>query len=536
MVTAISDDELPPALRWLRWPPMLTLVAAVGLLAVSLAVGTVQGLNNPMTSIRLAPSFALTRGYPIYSLPDQPPWVTVGYGPFYPIMYLPCAVARDPVTAVTLGVILTHLYILGPVALLCGLFCRRLGAARGRALEIGVVPALLLFGVLMFVEGSVEYVSRHIHVDAPTFGLLLLACFAALRADPPTLSRAGLRWTLAAGVLGALSVCCKANALGSLAALGFYILWSAGWRRAGWFALGAVVAGGIVYGLAVWQNGAAAIVHNFRTLGRFPWFKAQSLQFNLGTLEACSREWRDKVFAVAFLGMQSLQSYAAVFLAVGLLARGSDRRATDAGEPATVPPAASASRIIGCLVLVALFGLPASIASAAKYGGAVNSWAFVGLPLSMAAILTLLLVLTRARAIERLAASWALGAAAFFMALGGALIVIQQNPRQGTVMQEAFRTLQAHPGQIYFPSDPLAHLLAGDRFRPNIDVIYSYWVAGFPVDAAAFRSVMPEHLRYVAISSKMGAWGPDEIHRLLPEENVPTDRLGLRFHDVWEKP
>ena len=35
-----------------------------------------------MDSIRLAPSFALALGYPLYSLPDQPPWVMVATGLF----------------------------------------------------------------------------------------------------------------------------------------------------------------------------------------------------------------------------------------------------------------------------------------------------------------------------------------------------------------------------------------------------------------------------------------------------------------------
>ena len=525
----MSDDALPPPARTLRWPPALTVTAAVGLLLVSVVVGTIQGLNNPMTSVRLAPSFALTRGYPIYSLPDQPPWVTVGYGPFYPVMYLPCTVARDPVTAVALGVVLTHLYILGPVALLCALFRARLAAERGRPPETGVLTALLLFGVLMFVEGSVEYVSRHIHVDAPTFGLLLLACYAVLRAETLERPAAGPDWPLlGAGALGGLSLCCKANVLGSIGALGLYVWWSGGRRLLGWFVVGAAAAGAAVYGLAAWQNGVAAILHNFRTLGRFPWYKFQSLQFNLGGLQDCSRDWREKLYSAAFLGMQSLQSYGVAFLAVVLLARPSDGAVPGAG--------ASARRVIGCLLFVALLGLPAAIASAAKYGGAVNSWAFTGLPLSVAAVLTLLLVLERAGALERLVASRVLGLAALAVALGGVLIVVHSNPRQGTVMQEAFQTIKAHPGQCYFPSDPLAHLLAGDRFRPNLDVIYSYWVADFPVDAVAFRSAMPARLQYVAISPKMENWGLNEIQRLLPEESVKTDRLGLHFHDVWEKP
>ena len=549
----VPADPAPPlpelAPRWVR-PVLLAVLAALWL--ASMAFSTALNLNNPWTSVRLAPAFALAHGDPLYSLPDRPPWVMVGYGPLYPWMYLPSVVAHGPALAVAIGTVLAHLYLLVPVALLLALFCARLGVERGQALEMGVLPGLLVFGGLMFVAGSVDYVTRRVHVDAPTFGLLLLACFAALRAEPPAPTRAGMVWTLAAGALGALSVCCKVNALGSVGAVGLYVWWSAGGRRMAGFALAAVGVAGCVYGWAAWRNGWPPIAHNFRTLARFPWYKWQALELSNGTLAECSRDWREKFLSAGYLGVQSVQTYAVTFLAVALTGYRLNRRAkavlpvpeppADVALPevlATVPvplPFASAHGMILCLSFVALMGVPAAVASVAKYGGAVNGWAFVSVPLSVAGILVVTALLEHASRAERATAHAVLAAGALTATLACVAGFFQAHPWRGTLMGEAFETVRAHPGQCYFASDPLAHLLAGERFRPNLDTVYSYAVAGTPVDPAAFKADMPGRLEYVVIARKIEVWGADEIHRLLPEENVETDKLHLRFHDVWMRP
>ncbi len=538
MSLAPTDDSLPP--RWLR---SAARAAAVVFLLVSIAVSVTQNLNNPWTSIRLAPSFALAQGYPLYSLPGEPPWVMMGYGPLFPVLYLPCVAAREPVAAVTVAMVLTHLYILVPVGLLCALFCARRRAERGRAPAIGVTAALIGFGVLVFTAGSLDYVTRRIHVDAPTFGLLLLMCYAVLRADLPTPQRAGLRWTLAAGLFGAMSVCCKLNALGSVGAVCLYVWWSAGWRRVLVLGLAAAVFGVAIYSWAVWQSGAAAIVHNFRTLTRFPWYTWSAMEYGQMALVNTSSSLPEKALSAAYLALQAIQVYGVAFLATalvaGALARGllspSGRGSTEVSPVASMA-IDSAHRIIGCLLFVALADVPVAIASVAKYGGAINGWAFVALPLGVAGILSLVALLERAGRAGQLSVHASLVAVAGAVTLAAVGHLVLLHPERGTVLTEAFRAIKAHPGECYFASDPLAHLLAGERFRPSLDPVYSYAVAGAPVDAAAFRTVMPERLRYLAIARKMAAWGPEEVRRLLPEVSERTDQLGLRFHETWTKP
>jgi hypothetical protein len=58
---------LDHALR--QWTRYVTIPCAVGLLSLSILVSISDNLNYPWTSTRLAPSFALAYGYPLYSLP-----------------------------------------------------------------------------------------------------------------------------------------------------------------------------------------------------------------------------------------------------------------------------------------------------------------------------------------------------------------------------------------------------------------------------------------------------------------------------------
>jgi hypothetical protein len=532
-----------------RWMRPAAVSAAAAFLLLSIVASTAEALESGWTSLRLAPAFALVRGYPMYSLSTQPPWVMVGYGPFYPLAYLPCTLARTTLPAVAIGVTLTHLFLLGPVALLCALFRARLGDPRRKAVEVAVFEGVLLFGALTYVVGSLAYIARSIHVDAPTYGLLLLACFAAQRAEPSVPQEAGKRWTLAAGALAALCFCCKMNALGSVGALGLYVWWSGGWRRALRFALAAAVTAAIVYAWAAHQSSAAAIVHNFRAVGRFPWYTAGALWrgSGIGAMSESSHALRDRLASAAFLGVHCVRTYGVPFLATALFAYALGRRwegAAEAGErqatkatPPSAPPRPSASpaRMIGCLLVVTLFGVPAAIASTAKYGGSINSWGFVSVPLTVATVLALVAVLERASR-KQLLVTHGLLAAMLLLPAAKAAASAKTHPFRNNGMEEAFATIKAHPGECYFASDPLAHLLAGDRFRPNLDVVYSYAIAGLPLDPAAFKSAMPERFEYLVVGTQLEGWGLDELHRLLPEESEQTDRLHLRFHEAWTRP
>ena len=152
------------------------LAAAVVVFCLSVWHSFHRNLDFAWTSIRLAPAFALVHGLPLYSAPDTPPWVTVGYGPLYPAAYLPSTLANNPGPAVAVATLLAHAYILVPVGLLCAACARRLRQedSPSRSHWSGL---FLFFALLAGVVPSLNYVTTQVHVDAPALGLFLFAAW-----------------------------------------------------------------------------------------------------------------------------------------------------------------------------------------------------------------------------------------------------------------------------------------------------------------------------------------------------------------------
>ena len=121
--------------------------------ACSVAVSVAKNLDFPWTSIRLAPAFALAQGLPLYSIPDKPPWVMVGYGPLYPLAYLPATFAHHPGAAVTIATLLAHFYVLAPVGLLCSLLGKN-GARESSSWQPHWTMALILFALITHLAPS----------------------------------------------------------------------------------------------------------------------------------------------------------------------------------------------------------------------------------------------------------------------------------------------------------------------------------------------------------------------------------------------
>jgi hypothetical protein len=500
---------------WMRY---VITPCALGLLGLSMVFSIVVNLNFPWTSFRLAPSFALARGYPLYSLPDQPPWVTVGYGPFYPLAYLPCIFAKDPVTAVSAATVLAYVYILFPVGLLCALFCRRVVTSPNGA-KVSWVPIFLFFGLLAISLPSLAYITTKVHVDAPTLGLFLMGCYFALRAEEVSQRLSG-RLTALAGVSAGLSASCKFTLLVGVLTLALFVLWSLGWKRAIRFALSAVLTLSMVYGWIIVRDGFPAVALNFRVFGGVPW-----VVIDHAGLQVMSTRTSEKILILLGVILACLKDYGALILAtLALIWLTTFQGATNKSPPA--------SRLVWLFLFTALMVMPASAASLAKLGGDVNSLAIFTLPLILAAIFAFWAALHRANLIGRFAECAVLTGTILWVGLS-----LEENLKRlnfgRSLMEESFATVRAHPLKCYFPYDPLAHLLAGDQFRPNMDVIWTYAIAGFPVDRAAFGSSMPEGVKYVIFPSRMQNWGSSELLRLLPVQNVPIRGLNLEYHDVW---
>jgi hypothetical protein len=493
----------------------IIIAAAAAVLLLSALLSVHRNLDFAWTSVRLAPAFALTHGYPLFSSPARPPWVMVGYGPFYPVAYLPSTVAGRPGPAVAIATLLAHLYILVPAGLLSALCVRRLRSDAAPA-RLHWAFLLLLFALVAYASPSLNYVTSNVHVDAPALGLFLFAAFATLRSEHGDGRSA--RWLLIAGIAAGLSAACKVNLLA--AAVGFcaWIFLRVSARAALRFLVAATAAFAVVYALVALRDGFAPVLLNLQLPGRMPWFTYESVDTR--TLSGSSYDVADKVRTfLSFIG-DYLRDYGIAIVALLLALPVLKRISSTATEMTTF------------FLFLALVMLFASVASVGKSGGDVNSRALFTLPLALAALVAFA-TLVQQTSRSALATAYAtLAAATFVVALATAAGFLRWSVKGTATMLEAHATVSAEPGRWYFPFDPLAHLLGEGKFRPNMDVVHSYAAAGSPVDREAFRSALPTELQHIAVPPSFASWGIAEIRRLLPEFSRAARELDLEHHNV----
>jgi hypothetical protein len=370
---------------------------------------------------------------------------------------------------------------------------------------------------------SLAYVTTNVHVDAPALGLFLMGSYFLLRAQEVN-RKLSDRFTVLAGVFAGLSVSCKLTLLAGVFALVLFALWSLDWKRAAGLALSAILTVCIVYGWIIVRDGFPAVIFSIRVLARFPWAK-HNFVLGFATLPDTSMRISEKVLTSVVLVRAYLRDYGILIIATLTLIRLPKHQ--DAHKDAL-----PSNQLVWLFLLIAVIVMPASVASVAKYGGAVNSRAIFTLPLTLASIFALWATVHRADLSGGVATCAALMGAVIIVALSvpGKLKMINFGR---SIMEEAYATIKAHPSQCYFPYDPLAHLLAGDRFRPNVDVIYSYAVGGLPVNKVAFDASMPQGIKYVMAPPIWEFWGFSELRRLLPVEDVLTRDFNLEHHEVW---
>jgi hypothetical protein len=453
-------------------------------------------------------------------MPDKSPWVMVGYGPLYPAAYLPSVLAPHPRSAVAIATILAHFYVLAPAGLIFSLLANRGDEKNARYFSWLVF--FLLFALVTHLAPSLVYVTAGVHADAPAIGFFLLACFAMLRSDLAA-QTFQTRWLLAAGIAAGLSAACKLN----FAALTIVLLiWT--WRffgrkRAALFCTASFLAALTVYALAAWRDGLSPVLLNLTQPGKMPWFVFSEIEPM--SLNGSSSEFSEKVRTFLTFGRDYLKVYGAIALATGLLTFVlRENSKTDA-----------TTRFVRFFLFLSLFLAPASIASISKYGGDVNSRALVSLPLSLAAIFALALVADRVARAGLIAMDAGMAAAIFMVALPLKDGLQKFSANTPPTLVEAYTVISTDPTRWYYPYDPLAHFLVEGKFRPSMDVVYSYATAGFPVDEGAFRSALPENLRYIAIPPSVGGWGVTEIRRLLSDYSKPAPELNSSRHRIYSR-
>ncbi len=413
---------------------------------------TVPGFNwNPA---RLAPSFALARGLPIYALRDSGLQLGWFYGPVFPLWYLPVAFTDQPTLAHMLAALWNAITYVGPVALVLGVA----GAGRGWRLA----ESSLLAAVLLLAHPVAFRNFYYVHVDVVCLLWGLLAC-VALHQGART-GRPG--WLHLAAASAAFAVWSKQLAFMLYPAL---LVWT--WREAPRALRGRFVLWCVVYGAAI-----SALF--------LAWFGAEEVLFNVWLFHS-RNSWEGGVIMLleqTGVLLASTLPWLPVALATGWLLRGA--------SPALPAEAASLVRL---LVWAAVWQAPLGLISPLKTGGGLNSfhslhYAFV------AGMIFLAYALQRPAGASR--GRW--------VAAGGLLLI-------GLMLGSAFRSVvsvgavwtphrgQDHllqlareqPGRMYFPGNPLVTIISEHRVYPLDYALYCLWCARLEVPAEAVRAAVP---------------------------------------------
>ena len=409
-------------------------------------------LGTPFWSVngsRLMPSFALSHGVNYYvDLARGGPLYSTLYGPLVATVYLPATWFPTPNSAVLAGAAITVLVCFGAAAFL----------HFGRANAANTV-AFLAAGLLICYLDPLTYSCFNIHADGPGLAFAAIAC-GTLYPERRSLPVSAL--------CAVLAIFSKQMFVAVPIALLAYLLLAAGRKSAWRYLLWLTLAGGAAGAAAIAVWGFGPLYHCLIWLpSHHPWNNRSALF-----------SWIQAGRQMIRLSMPVL-----VLLVAGAIYRW---RLLAAGRAAPV-------------LLVGIALVPFSILGRAKMGGDINSLSFATFFLTCG--LTLLLAdLAR----ERLAMSTLLAILIALTAYEAPLafgIAAKIGQLPAAPQQVAFRYLQRHPGEAYFPWFPLSHYEAEHKFRHYAFGIADRLMAGEDVSMQEFRAYVPRDPRIVALSA-----------------------------------
>jgi hypothetical protein len=466
---------------WFRAGGALLLVTVPVLLWSVLCTAASSGV--PWNAARLAPSFALAQGLPVYALRESGQQLGWFYGPGFVFWNLPATLAANPTPALFVAGIWNVLTWLVPVAVVL----RAAGVAAGGLAWVGAALA----GGLLLGNLVTNYGFYFIHVDALCVGAGLLACVFLHRAVRPGQSR----WLAATTAMLLLAVWTKQVAVMLVPAMLVW-LWRAGHRSL----MRRLVFQGVV-------GGAVSAI------GIFYYFGTQEVIFDLGLVHA-RNPWRGGP-ALMFTELGRLLGSAWVWLPLIILV-GWLRHTGSRKLPAT------AASLVSLLGWCALLQLPAGLLALLKAGGGLNSLHTVHYLL-----VVLLIVSFNAFAQPGSARIGILWLAALAVPLGNAA-VFAGNPGSHWKIPQSHERLLAlareQPGRYYFPWNPLVTLIAERRIQPLDDALYCLWLARLEPPREKIRAAVPPSpvilyeepaqshfaLRYFPAAKSLGA-GSDRL-------------------------
>ncbi|HET7538136.1 MAG TPA: hypothetical protein VFJ90_16870 [Candidatus Didemnitutus sp.] len=443
----------PSLTRLERW-----WLAGIGLPLLALfwsALCTAPGI--PWNAGRLATSFALARGLPIYALRSSGAQLGWAYGPVYPLWFLPAGLTDNP----TMGLMIAG--VLNAVAMVAPLWIALRGVL-GR--DTGLVFPLTLLGtVLLWANPLSNHAFSMIHVDALCIGWSVVSC-VALHARVMREWKPGL--PLAAVAL-ALAVATKQVAITLVPAT---ILWL--WRErqtrllGNWIISLGIICGGLAV-VTLRAFGPEELLFNtWLFFTRMPWRGGWGqLGVNIVDITASSSFW----ILAAIVGAWLMRGW-------------------------RLQPSPAASSFARLMLWVTVIGLPMGLAASMVLGAELNSVHFPRF-LLVAGLVTWgsgLAVAQRTTATPPAGLRPAFAAVTLLGVALGFVFVLRRDtvwtPYRG--QEVALAAVRESHGKLYLPWNPIPTIIAERKIYPFDGALKYMWHAGVEPPRAAIKAAVPE--------------------------------------------
>lgn len=455
-------------------------------------------LNFNWSPVRLAPAFAIKYGEPLYPGVSEGPVSGHIYGPMAALAYLPATVCDSPTTALRVGGLIAASLFFLPVLL----FFRKTMRDQDRS-WLWAFWGWAWMLLLVLRSDTLLYNAFMIHAEAPALGFAT-AAFAVLWSRQSLTGKTLNVQYLLAALLALFSLWSKQTMLPLVVALPTY-LWFAQGRSAAlrFGACLAITAALTIAVFAYWFGGHRLWLNEIVIPSHHPWLRSIT-DTNLPWIYDGDLQARLSVLTQACLGLLRRCAKALLIIAVILIWQRFRQRSAEEKPSWKTMLTHWLRQPWGLCLWTACWLVPTSLLGRVKVGGDSNAYGPATFFVCLAAALWLIHTVRDAtkgkQSFSPLIARLAVAAILSLNLLVAWFVASSANHSEQAAshsMDKALTYARSHPGQVYFPWNPLLTLMSEHKSYHFAYGVFDRDLADMPVTPEHFQSGLPADLQEV---------------------------------------